>query len=253
MTATIAGLTIADGKSDSNGGGIDNAGTLTVTNCTLSGNSAPQGGGILSEPGGTLTVTNSTLSGNSADYFGGGILNYEGTLTVTNSTLSGNSAGEGGGIDNAGGLWVANSTLSRNSAQFGGGIENGGTLTVTDSTLSGNSASSEGGGIDLVGATLTLANTIVAGNSAPTGPDVDGTVASLGYNLIGNSSGGSGFAASDLLGVSPLLGPLQNNGGPTQTMALLPGSPAIDAGSNYLVPSGITTDQRGDPRDVNGV
>ncbi len=253
VTATIAGLTIADGKSDSNGGGIDNAGTLTVTNCTLSGNSAPQGGGILSEPGGTLTVTNSTLSGNSADYFGGGILNYEGTLTLTNSTLSGNSAGEGGGIDNAGALWVANSTLSRNSAQFGGGIENGGTLTVTDSTLSGNSASSEGGGIDLVGATLTLANTIVAGNSAPTGPDVDGTVASLGYNLIGNSSGGSGFAASDLLGVSPLLGPLQNNGGPTQTMALLPGSPAIDAGSNYLVPSGITTDQRGDPRDVNGV
>jgi hypothetical protein len=103
---------------------------------------------------------------------------------------------------------------------------------------------------------VTLANTIIAGNTAPTGPDVGGTVSSLGYNLIGNSSGGSGFAAADLLDVNPLLGPLQNNGGPTETMALLPGSLAIGAGSVALAVDAngnpLTADQRGSARIVNG-
>ncbi len=245
VTATIARLTIAHGTG-AEGGGIYNAGTLTVSNSTLSGNavSVRSGGGIFAGIG-----------------YGGGIYNV-GTLTVENSTLSANAVyviglgghGYGGGIYNVGTLTVENSTLFRNEVKaevgYGGGIDNEGTLTVTNSTLSGNSAV-RGGGIYNTG-TANIANTIVATNTAPTGPDVDGNVASKGYNLIGNSSGGSGFVATDLLDVNPVLGPLQSNGGPTETMALLPGSPAIAAGSVALIPPGITTDQRGSARIVNG-
>jgi hypothetical protein len=212
VTASIAGLTIADGSA-SCGGGIDNEGALTIANSTLAGNSAAiDGGGI----------------------FSGNINGVESALVVTNSTLAGNSASNvGGGIavglDSA--ATVTNSTLSRNSARSAGGIDAESDVTVTNSTLSGNSASSVDGGIATVtGSQVTLASTIIAGNSAPTGPDVHLTINSLGYNLIGNSSGGIGFVATDLLGVNPLLGPLENNGGPTETMALLPGSPALGAG-----------------------
>ena len=99
---------------------------------------------------------------------------------------------------------------------------------------------------------MTVGNTIVAGNTAATsGPDVFGTFASQGNNLIGETDGSSGWVGSDLTGtiaqpLNPLLAPLGNYGGPTQTMALLPGSPAIDAGSNVLIPAGVTTDQRGE-------
>ncbi len=120
-TATIAGLTIADGSAV-NGGGILNDGALTVTNCALSGNSAPQNGGGI-ENLGILTVTNSTLSDNSANESGGGIYD-DGNMTITNSTLSANSATYGGGIF---------------SFFFHAGeIRVGGTLTVTNCTLSGN-------------------------------------------------------------------------------------------------------------------
>ncbi len=260
VTATIAGLTIADGHAGV-GGGIDNDGTLTVANCTLSGNSATDGGGgILCDPATTLTVTNCTIYDNSAPNGGGidslNVLNLSGMLTVTDSTFCDNSAsgGDGGaGIANLGSLTVTNSTFWNNSTSAGGGgILTAGVLNVADSTFAGNSAANGGGIENSGGYTLTLANTIIAGNSAPTGPDVDGAVTSLGYNLIGNSSGGSGFAASDLVGVNPLLGPLQDNGGPTETMALLPGSAAIDAGNNALIPSGITTDQRGASRELSG-
>ncbi len=226
VTATISGLTIADGSS-STGGGIDNDGTLTLTSCTLSGNSAKDGSGGGIENDGTLTVANCTLAGNSASGVGGGIAN-DGTLTITNSTLAGNSAVDGGGIDNDH------------------------MLTVTDSTLAGNSASNAGGGIYKYEGTLTVANTIIATNTAPYGPDILGSVASKGYNLIGNSSGVSGFVAADLLNLDPLLGSLQDNGGPTETMALLSGSPAIATGSVAGIPPGTTTDQRGSARVVNG-
>jgi hypothetical protein len=236
VNATIAGMTVANGSAV-NGGGIQNSGTLTVTNCTLSGNSATQAGGGI-ENDNTLTVTNSTLSGNSAGESGGGIDN-KASMTITNSTLSANSAPVGGGIFNFSLLL--------------GDVRVGGTLTVTNCTLSGNSASAAGGGmVANFPHTVTVANTIIAGNTAPAGPDLDGFIASLGYNLIGSSSGGSGFVATDLLSVNPLLGPLQNNGGPTQTMALRPGSPAVGAGSVALIPAGITADQRGFARVVNG-
>jgi hypothetical protein len=261
-------MTIANGfgAPPLDGGSIFNNGTLTVSNCILSGNSVSTfiaGGGIFNER--TLTVTNCTLSGNSASA-GGAIYNTEGTLTVSNCILSGNSAtSPGGGIISVGGalanfdgrLTVSNSTLSGNSATGGdgGGIGNEGglsTLTVTNCTLSGNSAMT-GGGIDNQGAppgTVTALDTIIAGNTASTGPDVNGQLTSLGHNLIGNTSGGSGFVASDLLNVNPQLGPLQDNGGPTQTMALLPGSPAIDAGDDTGAPA---SDQRGFARIVNGI
>jgi len=243
--------------SATNGGGIFNNGyTVTVSNSTFSTCSASNGGGIESF-GGTLTVSNSTFSACSAGN-GGGIFDNGGTVTVSNSTLSACSASYGGGIsDGSGTLMVSNSTLSANSATVaGGGISNriGGTLTVSNSTLSANIVSgtgSQGGGIsndDASGSTSTLHDTIVAGNSATGGatdPDFSGTVSpsvtignvtyTEGYNLIGDGTGSSGFTTGDQVGTSasPLnaqLGPLQNNGGSTQTMALLGNSPAINAG-----------------------
>jgi len=274
VTASISNLTIANGGAFS-GGGIANNGTLTVTNSTLSGNRASIGGGGI-ENGGTLTVANSTLSGNGANDGGGGIVNQVGsTLTVTNSTLSGNNTatrGVGGGIENSGTLTVTTSTFTSNGAFFGGGISNGGTLTVTNSTFSGNGAfrgggggisnegtltvtnstltgnGSDGGGVgggisNGNGRTLNLTNTIVAGNTATIGSDLGGTpAATTSHNLIGSTP-------------PPLLAPLGSYGGPTQTIALLPGSPAIDAGDDSIcattVPAGVNNkDQRGVTRPV---
>ena len=121
-----------------------------------------------------------------------------------------------------------------------------GTTTLTNCTVSGNSANT-GGGVYNYG-TTTLGNTIVVGNTASGGPDVDGFITSQGNNLVGVTDGSSGWVASDLTGtiaapLDPVLARLGNFGGPTQTMALLPGSPAIDAGNNAHIPDGVTTDQ----------
>jgi hypothetical protein len=263
---TVTSSTLSDNSANF-GGGIYNSGTLTVTNSSLSGNSAVlgTGGGIYNGNPGTVTITNSTLSGNSA--FGGGAILNEGggTLTITNSTLSGNFAigarpgaeAGGGAISNIGTLTVTNSTLSGNSAGgFGGGAIFSNALTfsavtITNSTLSGNSATgadASGAGIRSWGsAAMYLRNTIIAGNTGPTGPDLAGDFGSQGYNLIGDGSGGTGFDPSDLVGtpdnpIDPMIGPLQDNGGPTQTMALLPGSLALNAGD--LAQLGVA-DQRG--------
>ena len=207
--------------------------------------------------GGALTINNSTISGNTANITGGGIYNG-GALTINNSTISGNRAGtpklsgNGGGISNGGKLTINNSTISANittAGQFGtpsgGGISNGGTLTINNSTISANSAKL-GGGID---GTATLQNSIVANSTS--GGNCSGTITSDGYNLSSDTSCNFNNVG-DLNNTDPKLGPLQNNGGPTQTQALLSGSPAIDAGN----PSGCTdgnghllkTDQRGAPR-----
>jgi hypothetical protein len=258
-TMTVA-ASILSANSATDGGGIFNGGTMTATNSTLSANSATDGGGIFNGYGG-LTVTSCILTGNSAGDFGGGIANFGATLTVAASTLSANSAPEGGGIfnDASTSQTVTNSTLSANSAAEGGGIFNYfGALTVASCTLSGNSATSEAGGIyNHDGASVTTAvNTIFAGNAASSGPDLSGSLVSQGHNLIGDGTGGSGYDPTDLVGTSdnpidPKLGPLQDNGGPTFTMALLPDSPAIDAGDPTGAPE---WDQRGPgyPRVVNG-
>jgi hypothetical protein len=227
----LSRVTIQHG-SFATGGGIFNYGILTIKASTISGNRAPGlhggvGGGIFN--GGTLTIQTTTLSGNveegrSGDYGGGGGIRNAGTLTINNSTLSGNSAGG-----------------------TGGGIDNFGTLTIHNSTLSGNKASG-GGGILTAGST-TIQNSIVA--NSPAGGNCGGTLTSKGYNLSSDST--CNFSnTGDLNNINPNLGPLQNNGGPTKTMALLSESPAIDAGN----PGGCTdsqghllkTDQRGMPR-----
>ena len=212
---------------------------------------------VLSVGGGNITISGVTIRhGNASPSNGGGIRN-SGTLTLTNSTVSDNAAGSvSGGIDNLGTLTLASSTVSGNTApDGGGGIWNQGTLTLTNSTVSGNTTGQgggigRGGGIGNGGATVILTNTIVSGNSAPTGPDCEGAPTSLGHNLIGDDTG-CGFtpATGDLVNVDPILDPLglRDNGGPTLTIALLPGSPAIDSGDDSVLgsPHNVTTDQRG--------
>ena len=257
---TLSKVTISNGVS-AFGGGIYNEGTLTVNSSTISGNTAADsfgyayGGGIYSF--GTLVINNSTLSGNFASASfksaAGGAIYSTGALAINNSTLNGNGAsghlgGGGGGIAIATGTAkISNSTLSGNG---GGGISNAGTVTINNSTLSGNTTrnSSGGGGISNVG-TATLQNTIVA--NSPRGGNCYGAMTSDGYNL--SSDGTCTFSnTGDLNNAHPKLGTLGNYGGPTQTIPLLSGSPAIDAGN----PSGCTdnqghllkTDQRGQPR-----
>ena len=287
------------------GAGINNNGTLTISNSTISANNATEscaievqclGGGIFNSDTGTLTISHSNVSDNFAGTQpsglyggGGGIYSSFGGLTIDNSTISGNTSGAGGGIQAvAGTMHINKSTISGNSTGPGGGgagIENEDTATITNSTISGNSAGTGvGGGINQ-GDTLILSNSTVTDNSASTGEGGGirnyfgtttvensivanntsggncngGPIASNGYNL--SSDGTCNFSGTgDLNNTDPKLGPLQNNGGPTQTQALLSGSPAIDDGN----PSGCTdsngnllkTDQRGklrpDKEDTGG-
>ncbi len=260
------------------GGGISNAGILTLTNSTVSGNASSGGGGIYDV--GTLTITNSTISGNLSEYGGGGIyIGYGGTLTLTESTVSGNVAYyllAGGGILNQGTATLINTTVSGNDVTNGGGsgIRNypSGIMTLANSTVSGNDGDFEPGGIRNEGM-LTLTNSTVSGNSNRFGNGADGIqtegigqthstnsiiaansntnygiencsgpFVSNGHNLSDDTTC---FAAAgtDLVVADAMLGPLQDNGGPTETHALLAGSPAIDAGSPDCPPP--TTDQRG--------
>ena len=286
-TLTVTNCTISANKAGSSsnvsGGGIYNDGTLTVTNCTISANKASVtdgslGGGIYNGVNGMLTITNSTISGNSASAsigVGGGI-NNDGNLTITNSTISGNSAmgfaGWGGGIHNNGYLTIMNSTISGNSAigiaGEGGGIANWRLLAVTNSTISGNTADESGGGIYIFWGTATLTNSTLSGNSCTLGGcgienNSSGTL-NYANTIIANSTGGADCVNPGTIGTNtnnlvednscspaisgdPLLGPLQDNGGPTQTMALLAGSPAINAGDDTVCAAAPVNgvDQRG--------
>ena len=269
-TLTVTNITLSGNTASSEGGGVSNGGILTVTDSTLSGNAVSfgNGGGIYND--GTLTVTDSTLTGNGvnksgpymegSDIFGGGIYN-DGTATINSSTLSGNNVtnayyGFGGGIANndGGTLTVTNSTLSGNTAtESGGGIYNGSTATINSSTLSGNGATTasggsyggSGGGIFNNSDTVNLRSSIVA--SSPGGDcaySIDATgITDKGYNI--DDDGSCGFALPSISGYTTLsrtLGPLADNGGPTQTIALLPGNPGIDYVPAADCPA---TDQRG--------
>ena len=251
ITVNISGVTIQNGSAPgyTYGGGFENGGTLTLSNSTVSGNSATYDVGAIYNYG-TLTLSNSTVSGNSATYAVGGIYN-PGTLTLTNSTVSGNSSSFGGGIYNQGTLTLSNSTVSGNSASDAGGIYNYGTLTLTNSTVSGNS-SSFAGGIYNQGP-LTAKNSIVANNSGGNCA-LYGTITSQGYNLSDDAScafAGTGDMNSTAAGLDP--GGLKANGGPTQTIALLGTSPAVDA--IPLSPVNYCTDTNGNPvtSDQRGV
>ena len=234
-TATLEGLTVTGG-SDDFGGGIYNQGTLNLDDCTVSGDMAGTGSGGGIDNDGTLSLSGCTVSGNTASGNGGGLSNGFGTMSLTDSTVSGNTAGGYGG-----GLYTI-----------------GGTLTLTFATVAGNGAEApgsgtgSGGGIfaqaSNYGATTTqLIDSIVSGNTAGSAatPDNLGGVAPVksAGNLVG-----SGAVSLDptlnLVGVDDaMLGPLQDNGGATDTMALLPGSPAIDAGV-FLLSMPVTDQPR---------
>jgi hypothetical protein len=272
-TATVTGCTLADNTVTGNaeggggaGGGIFNrsGATLTVSGCTLTGNTANvgpssveevagSGGGIFNL--GTATVAGSTLTDNTATsapavlglfpnttFFGnggGGICNAPfAKLTVSGSTLAANHStqGGGGGISDTGNLTVEDSTLTGNTAVGGGGIFEAGFGTVEDSTLTGNTASQSVGGIEVLDH-ADLGNVLIVGNA---GGDVSGSAADEGGNLIGVPAGLTlGQVIQVDAGGNPLLA---DNGGPTQTVALAPGSPAIGAGAAV---AGVTMDQRG--------
>ena len=247
---------IAQGGGGS-GGGISSDGTLTITHSIVGGNavtnqppSPGSAGGIFS--GGPAEISNSSIGGNAGGLYGGGIVNG-GPMTITGSTISGNtSIGSGAGIANGGTLTITNSTIVGNAAAFkqsgrGGGISNGdnGTLTITHSTFSGNRADGGAGGIDLSNGTLHIGNTILkAGASGANLANNSGTVISHGYNLSSDNGGGFLTAAGDQVNTEPMLGPFQDNGGPTATHALLNGSPAINAGDPNFAPPPLY-DQRG--------
>jgi CSLREA domain-containing protein len=243
---------------------VTSGSVVSISGITVSGGNVPfsSGGGIYNN-GGTLTISGSTISGNSA-LTGGGIHNREGILTVSDSTISGNSAGFGGGVFSDTNLsstqktTITNSTISANTTtDTGGGVINFAGLSVIEhSTITKNTApSGQGSGVASFGQTDTrteVLSTIVSDNEGTDVDFFDGTTnsfASKGYNLIGTGNATGAFnQTGDQVGVTdPKLSPLADNGGPTQTHALLTGSPAIDAipqGANGCG-STFTEDQRG--------
>jgi hypothetical protein len=272
------------GSDQYNGGGgaIFNAssGTVNVTNCTLRSNRADTygfsafGGGIWNKTG-TIHVSNSTFDHNQSSFYGGGIWNDAGIVTVAGSTFYGNGATFGGGIGSNGGtVSVTNSTFYANIAYefdrgIGGAIANlrKSVLNLTNSTLTANFSNYAGSGVfndTGFGAIANVKSTIIAANYLGTSdsgaaPDVYGTFHSNGFNLIGKKDGSTGFtAATDKKGtvaspLNPKLDPrgLHDNGGPTQTVALVAGSPAIDKGTSMGLTGTLTTDQRGFSRTVD--
>lgn len=240
------------------GGVLIASGTVTMTNCTISDNYSENGVGGLQITSGTVTLTRCTISGNKSDSGsanGAGLLiSGNAAVTLTNSTISGNHANANGGgvmiLDTTATAKLTNCTISGNSANGGGGgIYTKGTLFLTNCTISGNAAGPDGGGglLHEQNAPQTiLTNTIVAGNSTDVraeSPSLKGT-----YNLIGNGAG-SPFADNidgNIVGHPAGLAPLDCYGGPTKTMALLPGSRARDSGTKV---DGLTKDQRGFARE----
>lgn len=227
---TIENLALVDGHdtvSDIGAAAIDASADVTISGSTVSGHHVTHGGcPAVSVLGATLTIENSTISGNVNGAPAAGFAvctNNTSTATIEDSTFSGNT---------------------------GGAFETSGTATFTNVTIAGNSSTGAGntGGIEIFGGTVTLVDTIVANNTGDTGQcsSVSGTINDGGNNL---QSPGTDCGAT-ITTADPLLGPLANNGGPTQTMALLAGSPAVDAGSNGTC---LPTDQRGVARtDGNG-
>jgi hypothetical protein len=253
---TISGLTITGGVAAYGGGVYNSGGNLSLNAVTISGNSAQAAGGLLNL--GRATLTNATVSGNSASTYGGGLSVYDqGTMSLRNVTVSGNTARFGAGLeDDSGsstGLTVSDSTISGNTAAVSGGglqVEVGSTATLDDSTLAGNSteyggAINDNGSVTLIACTLSnnFASVDAGGLriwGAAATAELQDTIVALD---AGNVEIDGSYSGSDnLIGVDPLLAPLGNYGGPTQTMPLLPGSPAIGAGTALGAPN---TDQRG--------
>lgn len=298
-SAAIEGVTIRNGYVfNTAGGGILNAGTLTVSNSVITGNEAAKGGGIASV--GALTVTSTVISLNRAPLEGGGIYGYETSLTLTDCWLSANTAmgGYAGGLSmTIGSVVVDRTTISGNSTSgwAGGILLYNSSLVMRSSTISGNHAHDDGGGLDISGpgsvaniystsilfneadadgngglgggihidgSTVNLRNTVVAGNYRAGGPDYDdcfGTIGSYGTTLFTSAASVCtivvGVGSTGYVNSLDTLGPLQANGGPTPTHALLAGSNAID-GTLAAFPcidqasQPLLTDQRGVTRTL---
>jgi hypothetical protein len=276
-TLTIDHSNFSGNTAVTGGGAIGeerNGSKLTVVNLIFNNNTAVGSGGamaLLSD----ATISDSSFTGNSGE-FGGAISILLGDLKLIDSVFNNNVATIGGGAINisvnGGTATLTNVTLSGNAAKNnGGGIDaNRGTLNLNNMTITNNTADNDfdgagdGGGIFRGNATVQIQNSIIAGNFDTPGnagggtknPDCSGTFSSQGYNLIGRNDGCGGFVNGtngDKVGsgaspIDPLLAALANNGGPTQTHALLPGSPAINAGNPLAPGSGgfacVSTDQR---------
>lgn len=279
-TVNATNTLIANNQSqERGGGGVKNTGggTVNLIRCTISNNfdSTDDGGGIYNGSG-IVNIDASMVNGNSGKG-GGGILNLiAGTVNITQSTVSqNNSTGDntfGGGLLNQGTATITNSTFAGNSGLTdGAGIFSnaGATLTVTNSTITGNTSAGtshspgDGAGIRTFGGpSVQVKSSLVALNHGPgSSPDLSGSFTSGGFNLVGKIGNATGFnAATDQKGtlaapLDPKLDPagLKDNGGLTQTIALLMGSPALDKGSSNGLTGNLTTDQRGPgfPRTVN--
>jgi CSLREA domain-containing protein len=219
--SSISNLTISEGKTENVGGGILNAGNLTLSNVEIRDNTAFVGGGIYNN--GTLTLLKSTISNNTTSGGAAGIDNPYGSMTIENTTISNNQAGTNGG----------------------GIINIQGTAILRNVTVAFNTATAYGGGILNDRGTVSLGNVLVANNSSNSGQDIYGLVNSDGYNFIENINGGTiaGNITGNIIGVDPQLDPtgLNVNNGSTRTIALQLTSPAIDKGNRF----GANSDQRG--------
>ncbi|MEH2115632.1 Calx-beta domain-containing protein [Nostoc sp.] len=250
---TLSNSSISGNTASTSGGGIYSSSSVTLSNSIISSNTAnSNGGGIYSS---NATISNSTFSSNTANNNGGGI--YSSNATISNSTFSSNTANSnGGGIFSSSILTISNSTISSNTAKtYGGGIDTN-NATVSNSTIFGNTADSDnngqgdGGGIYRAGGTVSISNSIIAGNIDPgnQGADIYGSnFNGNAYNLIGKIAGkssGTLGTGTDIINPNPGLKPLGDYGGSTQTHALTFSSPARNAG-DPAYSGGLTTDQRG--------
>ncbi|HEX9370628.1 MAG TPA: choice-of-anchor Q domain-containing protein [Roseiflexaceae bacterium] len=261
-TVNISNSTFSDNAAGAGGGLANNGGTVNINNSTFSDNAAGAGGGLANN-GGTVNINNSTFANNLGDISAGGLFSRGGTVNINNSTFANNrvvTPGPGSGLFNAGGtvMSISNSTFVGNSFR---GFFNAGTLTISNSTVVGNSSEgllNNGGTVNISNSTvvgngsvglfnndgtLTIGGSIVANNAGGNCVNDGGTVTSQGYNLESGSD--CGFTGTgDLQNTDPkLAAALASNGGATQTLALLDGSPAI----NKIPASAcaLSTDQRG--------
>lgn len=233
----VSGLTIEGRGGDASAIVRNQAALLSIEECVITSKSSSNQTGLINEVAGTTLLTSSSVVNNSGLGNGGGILN-QGTLTILNSTLANNSATQGGALYN----------------------ELTATTIITNSTVADNSADTTGGGIYNDNGSVSLGNTIVArnvGSAAAIADDAHGFFASSGHNLIGSTAGNSGFGATDITNVASddlgLAATIAVNQGPTPTLALIAGSPAVDAGDDALAVdadgTALAFDQRGSPFD----
>ncbi len=265
---------LVSGNGAIEGGGIYNIGLLIMDGDVVSGNNASQSGGAIAGYGNSIELTTCTLSGNTSNGGGGALTAYQETVAITGSTIDDNSAliGSGGAIvGEASSLMIVNSTIAHNAAAANGGaivIDATSDLSIASSTINANDADSGGIGAGIgggiyatAGASVQFKSTILAANR-DTSPfqngwlrvtnERAGTITANGYDILRNYDTSRCTIYGPFQLADPKLGPLQFNGGPTQTEALLAGSPAIDAGyplgcSDYQGHF-LTTDQRGSPR-----